>query len=308
VGAGNEVSAAVDGAGRVWVCGTQQEGACGTGVTGERIVSAGRTAFAAVPRFQHLAALGPGTRITDVACGASHTVALDAEGSVYSWGTGGYGRCGHGDAKDVLSPRLVKAFEPPRMRVAAVAAGATASYFVTRAGPMTYMAGITKKSGEANVSPKPVHDLAGWKVRAVSCGATSTLVAADSSLVVWGPSPTCGELGIGEAQKSSTTPKLVDDLQGTRVLAVASGQAASLIVVDATSATKEGALARAACAPGGRFPVYAPAEPPAAAAGGGAGAGGEDEEGAAVSGKKRGAAGGGAARGGAAAAAKRGRK
>lgn len=42
--------------------------------------------------------------------------------------------------------------------------------------------------------PKPIQDLTGWAVRSVGCSATSIVMAADDSVIAWGPSPTYGEL------------------------------------------------------------------------------------------------------------------
>ena len=44
--------------------------------------------------------------------------------------------------------------------------------------------------------PKPLQDLSGWNVRSVGCSVTSIVVAADESVIAWGPSPTYGELVI----------------------------------------------------------------------------------------------------------------
>ena len=47
----------------------------------------------------------------------------------------------------------------------------------------------------------------------VSVGKTSTIVAADNSLITWGPSPTWGELGYGKSgPKSSTKANKVKSL------------------------------------------------------------------------------------------------
>jgi len=59
---------------------------------------------------------------------------------------------------------------------------------------MVYLFGQTKRTGEANMYPKPLQDLAGWNVRSVGCAATSIVVAADESVISWGPSPAYGEL------------------------------------------------------------------------------------------------------------------
>ena len=42
-----------------------------------------------------------GKKVVSVDCGASHTVAVTAEGDVYTWGRGKFGALGHGDAQDV---------------------------------------------------------------------------------------------------------------------------------------------------------------------------------------------------------------
>ncbi|RYG46418.1 hypothetical protein EON67_09570 [archaeon] len=70
-----------------------------------------------------------------------------------------------------------------------------------------------------------------WNIRCVAAGSTSTIVASETSLVTWGPSPTHGELGYGEDIKSSTKPKLVDSLEGCTIIDVAAGASASLILV-----------------------------------------------------------------------------
>ena len=49
-----------------------------------------------------------GKIIIDIACGDFHSVALDNEGRVYSWGGGGSsknkGQLGHGNMKDISQP------------------------------------------------------------------------------------------------------------------------------------------------------------------------------------------------------------
>ena len=60
--------------------------------------------------------------------------------------------------------------------------------------------------------PKPVQDLAGWNISHVGASFTSIVVAADETCIAWGASPTYGELGIGDMQKSSTTPKEVGSI------------------------------------------------------------------------------------------------
>lgn len=56
------------------------------------------------------------------------------------------------------------------------------------------MFGQNKRTGEANMYPKPIQDLTGWNVRCVGVANTSIVCAADDSVIAWGSSPTSGEL------------------------------------------------------------------------------------------------------------------
>jgi alpha-tubulin suppressor-like RCC1 family protein len=210
-------------------------GQCGTGQTGERLLKANQVSFGTVTTLQRIRALESQT-IAQIACGANHTMAMTADGNVYTWGFGAYGRLGQKDNKDILIPKIVETFQPERMRVALIAAGNSVSYFVQKLGNMLYMAGITKKSSEANMTPKPFYDLQGWVPRQIASGSTCTAVLAGTDLITWGPSPTYGELAYGELTKSSTRAKLVDDLHEVTVLSLACGAFATLCIVDPSSA------------------------------------------------------------------------
>ena len=63
-----------------------------------------------------------GQRVVAVSAGAFHSLALTADGAVWSWGHGGFGRLGHGDHEDQSLPKKVEAFTG--QRVVAVSAGA----------------------------------------------------------------------------------------------------------------------------------------------------------------------------------------
>lgn len=99
-------------------------------------------------------------QIVDFSCGNNHTVAIDSKKRAYSWGFGGYGRLGHAEPKDEMVPRLIKHFESQGRGVRSVHCGATYSLAITDIGQL-YMFGQNKKTGEANMYPKPVQDLAG---------------------------------------------------------------------------------------------------------------------------------------------------
>jgi len=170
------------------------------------------------------------TEIVDFSCGQNHTVAIDSKKRAFSWGFGGFGRLGHAEQKDELVPRLIKFFDVQSRGVRAVYCGSTYSLAVADVGNL-YLFGQQKRTGEANMYPKPVQDLAGWEIHQIGCGFTSIIAAADDSVIAWGSSPTYGELGFGEFIKSSTVPKEVTKLSGMKVLSLTMGYSHTLIVV-----------------------------------------------------------------------------
>ena len=62
-----------------------------------------------------------GQRVIAVSAGRYHSLALTADGAVWSWGYGTGGKLGHGDEQDQLLPKQVEAFAG--QRVVAVSAG-----------------------------------------------------------------------------------------------------------------------------------------------------------------------------------------
>lgn len=191
--------------------------------------------YEAQPRPRAINSLS-GESIVKVACGTNHTVAVDSNGFVYTWGYGGYGRLGHREQKDEWAPRRIDVFQrnnvlPPN---AVISAGA-ASSACTAAGGQLYMWGKLKNSGDDWMYPKPLMDLSGWNLRCMSSGGMHHFVGADSSCISWGQAQN-GELGYGpDGQKSSAVPKKVDILEGMHVISVACGLAHSLVVVDRTN-------------------------------------------------------------------------
>ncbi|KAK7861893.1 hypothetical protein R5R35_010793 [Gryllus longicercus] len=167
--------------------------------------------------------------IIDFSCGSNHTVAIDVKKRVFSWGWGGLGRLGHAEQKDEFIPRLIKFFDSQSRGVKSVHCGSSYSLALNDFGVL-YLFGQTKRTGEANMYPKPVQDLSGWAIRSVGCGNTSIVMAADESVIAWGPSPTYGELGFGEIRKSSTTPMEVKSLDGIYIHQVACGMGHSLLI------------------------------------------------------------------------------
>ncbi|XP_019156128.1 PREDICTED: protein RCC2 [Ipomoea nil] len=220
----------------ILTAGLPQYGQLGHGTDNEHNTkdSSVRLVYEAQPKPRAIAALA-GETIVKVACGSNHTVAVDKNGSVYTWGFGGYGRLGHREQKDEWTPRRVDVFTrqnflPPE---AIVSAGSVNSS-CTAGGGQLYMWGKIKNTGDDWMYPKPQMDLSGWHLRCMDSGNMHHFVGADSSCISWGHAQS-GELGYGpNGQKSSAIPKKVEILEGMHVLSVACGFAHSMVVVDRT--------------------------------------------------------------------------
>nr|GLL48805.1 protein RCC2 [Ipomoea trifida] len=179
----------------ILTAGLPQYGQLGHGTDNEHNTkdSSVRLAYEAQPKPRAIAALA-GETIVKVACGSNHTVAVDKNGFVYTWGFGGYGRLGHREQKDEWTPRRVDIFTrqnflPPE---AIVSAGSVNSS-CTAGGGQLYMWGKIKNTGDDSMYPKPLMDL-----------------------------------------RSSAIPKKVEILEGMHVISVACGFAHSMVVVDRT--------------------------------------------------------------------------
>ncbi|KAM6568096.1 hypothetical protein CsatB_016081 [Cannabis sativa] len=221
----------------ILTAGLPQYGQLGHGTDNEYNTKDGsvKLAYEAQPRPKPIASLS-GETIVKVACGTNHTIAVDANGHVYTWGFGGYGRLGHREQKDEWEPRRVDVFQrqnvlPPD---AVISAGSVNSA-CTAAGGQLYMWGKLKNTGDDWMYPKPVLDLSGWNLRCMDSGNMHHFVGADQSCISWGQAQN-GELGYGPmGQKSSAIPKKVDILEGMYVISVACGLSHSMVVVDRTN-------------------------------------------------------------------------
>lgn len=240
VACGAEFSMLLTDSGHVYSFGLPEYGQLGHNNDGKYFITSTKMSFEfqttpkKIPLFFECAkgshpAPVPGVIITDIACGNNHTAVIDTQKRVFTWGFGGYGRLGHAEPKDELVPRLLKFFDRPNGSVNRIFCGG--AYTIAESNLGFYLWGLQKRTGEANMYPKPIQDLYGWNVRSVACSATSVVVAADDSVIAWGPSPTYGELGFGEMSKSSTTPKEVKAVDGSHVIEVTASQGTTLMIV-----------------------------------------------------------------------------
>ncbi|CAG2248693.1 Protein RCC2 homolog,Protein RCC2 [Mytilus edulis] len=168
--------------------------------------------------------------LRDIACGHNHSVScIRCKKRIFTWGFGGYGRLGHSEPKDEMVPRKLGYFDGPNRGAKQVYAGSTFSLAVSEHGAL-FLWGQQKPTGEAAMYPKLVQDLSGWRIRNLGCCNKSIVVAADESLVAWGPSPTYGELGFGDTKKSSSYAQEVKTLGNIYIHAVACGYGHTLMI------------------------------------------------------------------------------
>ena len=68
-----------------------------------------------------------GQRIVAVSAGLHHSLALTADGAIWSWGMGACGKLGHGDEQEQLLPKKVEAFVGRRAVAVSAAVSAAGS-------------------------------------------------------------------------------------------------------------------------------------------------------------------------------------
>eukprot|EP01129_Flabellula_baltica_P009605 TRINITY_DN3949_c0_g1_i1.p1 TRINITY_DN3949_c0_g1~~TRINITY_DN3949_c0_g1_i1.p1 ORF type:complete len:747 (+),score=161.89 TRINITY_DN3949_c0_g1_i1:30-2243(+) len=139
-------------------------------------------------------------RVTKVACGDSHTLALSDLGKVYSFGKGDYGQLGNDKYKDRLNPKGISAFDG--LEIVDIECGYHHSAVISESGSL-YMFGRNDHgelgTGDTQISGHPTLVLALHKnpVRKISCGAYHNAAITDEGFYVWGSGEN-GRLGIGK--------------------------------------------------------------------------------------------------------------
>jgi len=254
VACGAEFSCILDEAGNLYTCGLPEYGQLGHNDDGKFMQKANKIEFRSeyVPK-QVLVFVEKdmkGKEVTQLAtpvikkisCGANHTVAIDDKFKAYSWGFGGYGRLGHAETTDELIPRLIKALDGPRRGISDVVCGGQFNVAVAEIPGLCHMWGAYTPGKEANMYPKQIYDLSGWKVRCVAANTKGWMVAADDAVIAAMPSPCYGELGMGTGKKSSAKPTIIDTLENIYVVKLGAGPAHSLIICRNTSDKDKAAI------------------------------------------------------------------
>ena len=153
-----------------------------------------------------------GQHVVAVSAGAYHSIALTANGAVWSWGQGWDGRLGHGDNQQELLPKKIDAFAG--QRVVAVSAGAHSLALTADGAVWSWGYGYSGPLGHGDhqnqLLPKKIEAFAGRRVVAVSAGPCHSLATtADGAVFTWGEGED-GCLGHGEDQSNQLLPKKVE--------------------------------------------------------------------------------------------------
>jgi alpha-tubulin suppressor-like RCC1 family protein len=181
-----------------------------------------------------LASLPPGTRLTAIAVGCDHALAVTSTGTVLAWGSNSAGELGTG-AKSPFSATPVTVKLPAGVTASAVSGGCGYSLAVTTTGQV-YAWGDNSlgqlgngATGAASATPALAHLPAGTTVRSVAAGRKHALaVTTRGQVLAWGANDV-GQLGNGRTGAPNGTPAAVPLPAGTQVTTATAGVDDSLV-------------------------------------------------------------------------------
>ncbi len=226
VAAGGVQSLAVDGDGRVYSWGNNDDGQLGDGSTVQR----SRPAVAALPA---------GVRALSVSEGVYQSLVVGSDGRVYAWGSRAYGEIGEGSAAG-LQKRPLGVTLAPGVRAVSVAAGLGRSFAVGSDdrlyawggvdgrlfSPMSFRTVIFRHLLERH-TPGAVLVPGHVRIRFVSSGLADTLaLGSDGRIYGWGNNY-YGNIGDGTTT-DRPTPTAVALPAGVRAVSVAVGDTHNL--------------------------------------------------------------------------------
>lgn len=164
--------------------------------------------------------------VGSVSCGNTHTLVLSADGkTVWSFGSGEWGKLGHGDTVNVLRPKVIDALVGLYLRK--VVAGNHFSIALTCNGSvLAWGTGPclgTGNSESTRLIPTPVEDLASTHVVDIAVGDTYVLALThDSGLLAWGNN-TMGQCGLGYLTSPVSRPRRVTSLDSVSICQISAG-------------------------------------------------------------------------------------
>ena len=139
--------------GQLWAWGRNDDGQLGTrtnetGAGGKQQRAVGHTESMVPERVTGLM----GVMVVHIACGRCHSMAVDRQGRLHSWGGNDDGALGHGDTLSRAAPELVKAFDGHK--VVSVACGSRHTLALDEDGSL-YSWGWVSYAARASLSAAP---------------------------------------------------------------------------------------------------------------------------------------------------------
>ena len=236
IAGGHMHSAFADSDGRLLTCGTDVEahGFLGHGEDVERILTP-----LTLPLFHE--------RVVSVSAHAMHTLALTADGVIYSFGHGGCGKLGHGDEQQQwqAGPRRIDSLAEERVVVVAIATGQQHNLALSQEGRVySFGSGFGGKLGHGDRRNQPLPKMidlqVGGRMSAVAAGAYHSLVVAEDGAVFSFGYGVMGQLGHGDREER-LAPVPIAALAAERIISAAGGENHTLVVSDSGAAFSFGA-------------------------------------------------------------------
>ncbi len=183
-----------------------------------------------------------GHAIIDVAAGSSHTVLLSADGTVFTFGSGSWGRLGHGDSDVRLVPTAIESLLLDGYRIVRIAAGGTHTLLLASDGTVfSFGRGTSGPLGHGDTTshntPMPIQSdpLAGHSITDLAASGHSVLRSAEGAVFTFGPGGS-GQLGHGDTE-DRLVPRQIEQevLDDHKVTKVAAGGSFTLLLSEGGS-------------------------------------------------------------------------
>ncbi|XP_062306104.1 E3 ubiquitin-protein ligase HERC2 [Osmerus eperlanus] len=177
-----------------------------------------------------------GKHVVHIACGSTYSAAITADGELYTWGRGNYGRLGHGSSEDQTTPMLVTALKGLKVLDVACGSGDAQTLAVTENGQVwSWGDGDYGKLGRGGSdgckTPKLLEKLQDLDTVRVFCGSQfSVALTKDGQVYTWGKGDN-QRLGHG-TDEHVRYPKLLESLQGKKVVDMGVGSTHCLALTE----------------------------------------------------------------------------
>ena len=170
--------------------------------------------------------------VVRVVAGYEHSLALTADGRVFSWGSGQMGKLGHGDDGDSGAPRLIESLVKAQVKVSAICAGQYNSGAVSKDGKAygwgTGASGQLNNGSNSPAFAPTVISLPENGVQQMDFGDRHAVcLTASGAALTWGNNQ-FGQLGRLDDGKAGRIAKLKD----VKVIAIAASEMVTFFLSD----------------------------------------------------------------------------